>query len=237
MFHERYSCHFCGRFVLEVEGWAESTQPYHQILAPWDDEATFFGGASYHLACLRSFDRHAEVRREFLAWITVTRDTISLMGTDGLQHESTRTGLGFTERVAVLASGEIYESPRFDRWVFVESAGPFHILDLERAETLGRGERLRGNDGVHSQLLPADPGKRIEKWDLPALLDFLQIRDLYQGLLDDYAPNYRFFEGGHSRAGYVADYSLSAYIPLPDDVTTFFAGYLRDYVPKRLEDA
>lgn len=237
MFHEHYACHFCGRFVLDVQGWAESTQPYHQILSPWDDEQTFFDGASFHLSCLRSFDRRGEVRKEFIDWITQTRNLITVTGTDGLRHEIARTGLGYTDLIAELPSGTVYEDPRFNQWVFVEYAGPYHFLELKSAETLRRGEPLRGDTGVNSRVLPKDPGTKIEKWSLPELLDFLEVRDLYQQMLDTAAPEYHFYEGGHSRAGYVAEYSLSALRPIPEDVTSFFRQYLPEYVPKRLEDA
>lgn len=145
LFHKDDHCHFCGRYVLAVEGWAASVQPYHQVLATWDDERTFFSGAHYHLQCLRTYDRRAEVRKAFADWITTNDTLLTVRGADGQDHELNRIGLGFTERIAELPSGEIYENPWFDRWVFIEYAGPFHILDARDTEALGRGGRVRGD--------------------------------------------------------------------------------------------
>ncbi|WP_040855436.1 hypothetical protein [Nocardia niigatensis] len=236
MFHERNTCHFCGRFVLEVEGWAESIPPYHTILATWDDDATFFTG-SFHLECVRSFDRRAEFRQALVDWLTTTSRLVVVHDEDGQPHEISSTGLGYTEKVAELPDGEIYEDPRFNRWVFIEEAGPYHFLELRAVEALCTGERVRGDSGGTSAVLPKKPAANIESWNLPELLDFLEVRDLYQGLLDTLEPKYKFWEGGFGKAGYVQTYSLSAVRPIPNSVRDFFAQYLPGYGRKRLEDA
>ncbi|MRH89496.1 hypothetical protein GFY24_18935 [Nocardia sp. SYP-A9097] len=236
MFHERNACHFCGRFVLEAEGWAESIPPYHTILATWDDDANFFTG-SFHLECVRTFENRGEVRRALVDWLTTTSRLIVIHDEDGQPHEISSTGLGYTEKVAELPDGEIYEDPRFNRWVFVEEAGPYHFLELEAAEALRAGDRVRGDSGGTSAVLPTEPDASIESWSLSELLDFLEVADLYQGLLDNLEPRYKFWEGGFSQAGYVLTYSLSAVRPIPDRVHDFFGRYLPDYAPKRLEDA
>lgn len=233
MFHDPNSCTFCGRFVLEVEGWAESVEPYHRILATWDDEATFFDG-SYHFACLRSFDRRAEFRAELLSWICQTDHTIDIRGEDGQLHELPRIGLGYTAKIATIPSGEIYENNRFNRWVYAENDGPVHFLELDDVAALTRGTAVRGDQGGGKTLLPKDPGPVIAQWDLTELLDFLDIRDLYQDML---LPEYKFWRGSSKGSGYVLTYSLSCLRPIPADVGEFFVEYMSNYTPKRLEDA
>ncbi|APB01543.1 hypothetical protein [Nocardia seriolae] len=236
MFHERNACHFCGRFVLEAEGWAESIPPYHTILATWDDESTVFNG-SFHLGCVRNFERRGEFRQAIVDWLTTTNRLITVHDEDGQPHEISATGLGYTNKIAKLSDGEIYEDPRFNRWVFIEAAGPYHFLELEAAEALRAGQRVRGDGGGTSAVLPTEPAANIESWSLPELLGFLEIRDLYQELLDTLEPQYRFWEGGPGRAGYILTYSLSAVRPIPIGVGAFFDRYLQSYAPKRLEDA
>lgn len=237
LFHEDDHCHFCGRYVLEVDGWAESIQPYHQMLATWDDEQTFFGGSSYHLACVRTFARRAEFRKEFVDWITTGDTLITVRGTDGRDHEINRIGLGYTKRIAELPSGEVYESPRFDRWVFIEYAGPHHFLSARDAETLSRREKVRGDAGGDKTVLPTQPDSQLKAWALPELLKFLEVSDLYREMLDQGQPEYRYLSGGQGPAGFVLGYSLSALLPIPEDVTSFFRQYIPEYIPKRLEDA
>ncbi|MEU0540327.1 hypothetical protein ABZ319_10685 [Nocardia sp. NPDC005978] len=237
VFHKDDHCHFCGRFVLEVEGWATSIQPYHQVLATWDDERTFFSGAYYHLNCLRAFDRRSEVRRAFADWITTNDTLLTVRGADGLEHEFNRVGLGFTERIAELPSGEIYENPRFDRWAFIEYAGPFHILDARDAESLSRGAAVRGDAGGGKAVLPKTPPAGIAKWALPQLLEFLEIEDLYRDMIETGEPEYRYLSSGKNAFGFVLGYALSAQLPIPADVTEFFRQYIPEYIPKRLEDA
>ncbi|MFE3954964.1 hypothetical protein ACFXPS_12340 [Nocardia sp. NPDC059091] len=236
VFHERNICHFCGRFVLEAEGWAESIPPYHTILATWDDDANFFTGP-FHLGCIRGFERRGEFRQAMVDWLTTTNRLITVHDEDGQPHEISATGLGYTEKIAELPDGEIYEDPRFNRWVFIEEAGPYHFLELDAVEALRAGGRVRGDGGGTSAVLPAEPDPSIESWNLSELLDFLEVRDLYQGLLDDLEPKYKFWEGGLGRAGYILTYSLSAIRPLPGSVGDFFARYLPNYTSKRLEDA
>ncbi|MGV9409188.1 hypothetical protein ACWDOP_04665 [Nocardia sp. NPDC003693] len=237
MFHEDEHCHFCGRYVLEVEGWAASVQPYHRVLATWDDERAFLSGAYYHLECVRTFERRTEVRRAFAEWLTTDDTVVSVQGPDGQVREFDRIGLGFTERIAELPSGEIFENPRFDRWVFIEYAGPFHILDARDAEALSRGGRVRGDNGGGKAVLPAVPPARIAKWRLPELLEFLRVTDLYRAMSDTAEPEYRYLSSGKNAFGFVLGYSLSALLPIPDDVVEFFRQYIPEYIPKRLEDA
>ncbi|MGW4529514.1 hypothetical protein ACWEOI_01050 [Nocardia sp. NPDC004340] len=135
------------------------------------------------------------------------------------------------------ADGDIYEDPRVNRWVFIEEAGPYHFLGLDAVEALGAGDRIRADGGGTSLILPTEPDPGIESWNLPELLDFLAVRDLYQGLLDHLEPTYKFWEGGVGRAGYILTYSLSAIRPLPSSIGNFFARYLPTYTSKRLEDA
>ncbi|WP_297616170.1 hypothetical protein [Nocardia sp.] len=206
------------------------------ILAPWDDEANFFEG-SFHLECVRRFDRRVEFRAAVVDWITCVNDQVTVLGEDGQNHGIPRTGLGFTNLVAELPTGEIYEDPRFNQWVLVEYAGPFHFLALKTAEALGRGERVRGNEGQRAVVLPGDPGAEISAWSLIHLLDFLAVHDLYQPMLDAFEPDYEFWDGGQGRAGFILNYSLSALRPIPEDVSEFFRRYLPSYVLKRLEDA
>ncbi|MFF2231748.1 hypothetical protein [Streptomyces anulatus] len=236
LFHKNEQCHFCGRFVLEVDGWAASVQPYHQVLATWDDERTFFSGAHYHLQCLRTYNRRAEVRKAFADWITTDDTLLPVRGADGQDHELNRIGLGFTERIAELPSGEIYENPRFDRWVFIEYAGPFHILDARDTEALGHGGRVRGDTGGGKTVLPVTPPARFAKWALPELLSFLEISDCYQDMVDTGQPEYQYLSSGKNSYGFVLGYSLSALLPIPEDVTKFFRKYLPEYIPKRLGD-
>lgn len=153
MFHERNACHFCGRFVLEAEGWAESIPPYHTILATWDDESTVFNG-SFHLGCVRNFERRGEFRQAIVDWLTTTNRLITVHDEDGQPHEISATGLGYTNKIAKLSDGEIYEDPRFNRWVFIEAAGPYHFLELEAAEALRAGQRVRGDGGGHRLFYP-----------------------------------------------------------------------------------
>ncbi|MBL1075188.1 hypothetical protein JK358_12375 [Nocardia sp. 2] len=222
--------------MLEVEGWAESIPPYHEILAPWDGERTFFNGA-FHFSCVRAFDRRSEFRQSIVDWLTTTERLLTVRGTDGVDHEISRPGLGYTDRIADLPSGQVYEDPRFNQWVFVEWAGPCHFVKMKAAETLGHGGTVRGDDGGRMTVLPTAPGPGIAKWALPRLLDFLDVRDLYQDLVDDLQPEYEFWDGGPGKAGYVLEYSLSAIRPIPEDVIGFFSEYIPEYIPKRLEDA
>ncbi|MFJ9362856.1 hypothetical protein ACIRRA_00340 [Nocardia sp. NPDC101769] len=219
-----------------MEGWAESVQPYHLILAPWDDEANFFEWP-FHLECVRGFDRREEFRKSITDWITTVEDTITVLDEDGQSHEIRRTGLGFTNLVAQLPTGRVYENPRFNEWVFIEHAGPYHFVDLKAAEALSRGEDVRGSDGEGAAVLPEDPGAEISRWSLPQLLDFLTVRDLYQQAMDELEPDYQYWGGGYGMAGFVLNYSLSIIRPIPGEAAEFFGGYLPSYVKKRPEDA
>ncbi|WP_278265757.1 hypothetical protein [Nocardia sp. AG03] len=230
------ACRFCGRFVLEVDGWAESLPPYHQMRASWQENANYFWG-SYHLGCVRKFPERDTFRREAAIWISTIEDVVPIRGGDGQVRDLPRRGLGYTNRVASLPSGEVYESPRFDEWAYVEAAGPFHFLDRERARALARGERVRGSDGGRSVVSSGDPGVDIARWDLVELLDFLDVRDLYQEMLDTLEPRYHYVGSGRNRFGLVLDYALSCVQAYPSDLVDFFGRYLVDYVPKRLEDA
>ncbi|MEU4598318.1 hypothetical protein [Nocardia sp. NPDC023988] len=236
MIDDDEACRFCGRFVLEVDGWAESMQPYHQMRASWDENASFFWG-SFHLGCIRNFPERETFRREAAAWVSTVEDVVLLRGGDGETHEVPRRGLGFTDLVARLPSGELYENPRFNEWAYVEESGPFHFIDMHRAEALGRGERVRGSAGGRSILLSKDPQVDVSTWDLVELLDFLDVRDLYQEMLDTLEPKYRYVDSGRNRFGLVLDYSLSCIQAYPSDLARFFGEYLSGYVPKRLEDA
>ncbi|WP_181699442.1 hypothetical protein [Nocardia sp. GTS18] len=236
MIDEDEACRFCGRFVLEVEGWAEVIQPYHQIRASWDANTNFFWG-SFHLGCIRNFPERAMFRREAATWISTVEDLVQIRGSDGVLREVPRRGLGYTDLLAQLPSGVIYENPRFNEWAYVEESGPLHFIDMNRAQALGRSERVRGSDGGRSVLLSGDPQVDVSNWDLPELLDFLDVRDLYQDMLDTLEPRYHYLDSGRNRFGLVLDYSLSCIQPYPPDLAHFFGEYLAGYVPKRLEDA
>ncbi|WP_067695687.1 hypothetical protein [Nocardia jejuensis] len=236
MFHDDDMCTFCGRFALEVESWAELVQPYRSMLATWDDEVTYFYGY-YHHDCVRKFKRNSEFRAEMLGWICQGDHLITVRGGDGDLHDLRRIGLGYTDRVATLGAGEVFEDHRFNSWVFAEYAGPVHFLTLEDAEALARGLRLRGNAGGTSRFLPEDPGPAVAQWDLAELLDFLEITDLYRPMVEDLQPEYEFWGGGAKGSGYVLEYSLSCVRPIPVEVGDFFSSYLSDYTRKRIEDA
>ncbi|MRH92883.1 hypothetical protein GFY24_36625 [Nocardia sp. SYP-A9097] len=236
MFDKPHACQFCGRYVLEVEGWAESLQPYHRILAPWDGDTTYFHG-SYHLSCVRAFELRDQFRTELLNWVCRDDHLLTVRGDDGRLHDTVRTGLGFTEQISALSAGDIFESPRFNRWVFAETAGPIHFLSIDQVQTLCGGLPLRGDNGERRTFLPNSPGDSIPQWSLVELFDFLEVQDLYQNLLDSHAPEYRFRKGAAKGSGYVVGYSLSAARPIPEEVTDFFRDYLRRYTPKQLADA
>ncbi|MFD3507567.1 hypothetical protein [Nocardia sp. NPDC058666] len=236
MIDDDEACRFCGRYVLEVDGWAESLQPYHQMRASWDVNASFFRG-SYHLACVRNFSERDTFRSEAATWISTVEDVVTLRRGDGETYDVQRRGLGFIDAVALLPSGNVYENPRFNRWAYVENAGPFYFIDMNEAEALGRGERVRGRSGGMSRLLSKDPQVDISEWDLQRLLEFLEVRDLYQEMLDTREPEYQYLRSGRNRAGFVLTYSLSCVQEFPVDVSDFFGEYLSTYVRKRLEDA
>lgn len=236
MVDEDEVCRFCGRNVLEVDGWAESIQPYHQMRASWDANANYFWGL-FHLGCIRNFPERDIFRREAAAWVSTVEDVVRIRGGDGEVREVPRRGLGYTEMVARLPSGVVYESPRFNEWAFVEESGPLHFFDMERAAKLGRGERLRGSDGGQTALLTDAPQVDVSRMDLVELLDLLGVRDLYQEMLDTLDPKYRYLSSGRNRFGLVLNYSLSCVQPYPPDLAAFFGQYLSGYRPKRLEDA
>ncbi|MFE3188714.1 hypothetical protein ACFXHA_06865 [Nocardia sp. NPDC059240] len=227
-FDSPHACQFCGRYVLEVEGWAESLRPGHKVLAPWSDDPMFFHGC-YHWSCVRASEFGPKFRTELLNWICGTEHLVTARGEDGLPHDTMRTGLGYTRHLATVPSGDIYESLRFDRWVFAETAGPIHFLDFDQALALSQGKPLRGNSGGRPAFLPERPGDVIAGWGLDELLNFLRIRDLYQDLIDGNAPEYSFWRGAPKRSGYVLTYSLSAIRPIPGDVSEFFRHYLPRY--------
>ncbi|WP_040861319.1 hypothetical protein [Nocardia niigatensis] len=234
MIDSPHACQFCGRYVLEVEGWAESLKPGHQVLTPWGNDPTVFHGY-YHLACVRTSEFGPKFRTELLNWICQKDHLITVRGKDGLLHDTVRTGLGYTQHLTATASGDIYENRRFDRWVFAENAGPVHFLDIDQTRALSEGKPLRGNNGGRHALLPTDPGDAVTGWGLVEVLDFLHVRDIYQEMIDGSAPEYSFWRGAPKGSSYVSTYSLSAVRPIPSDVAEFFQNYLQRYTLKSPE--
>ncbi|WP_433562652.1 hypothetical protein ACQP1O_35095 [Nocardia sp. CA-151230] len=231
MLHTPHACQFCGRYVLEVEGWAESLKPGHKVLVPWDDDPSVFHGF-YHWSCVRASEFGPKFRTELLNWVCQKDQLITVRGEDGLLHDTVRTGLGYTRHLATVGGGDIYESPRFDRWVFAETAGPVHFLDIDQARVLSEGKPLRGNNGGRHAFLPEDPGDVVAGWGLAEVLDFLQVRDVYQDMIDRFAPEYSFWRGSPKGSSYILVYSLSAMRPVPSDIAEFFQNYLQRYTLK-----
>jgi hypothetical protein len=68
---------------------------------------------------------------------------------------------------------------------------------------------------------------------LPVLLDFLEVRDLYQDVLERLDPAYEFYEYAANPPKYHLDYSVECMQPLPADFVDFCADYT--YRPRSLD--
>ncbi|MFF7194220.1 hypothetical protein ACIOC1_06035 [Streptomyces sp. NPDC088197] len=217
------ACQFCGRYVLQVPGWTTFVKSYRMLLAPWDPQEVFLEG-SFHHSCLRTSPYRREFRADALRQLTQGDHDVEVEF-EGRTRQQRRPGMAFTEQVFFGASGELFRHANVDSWVFVEKDGPWHFLSADDVRTLAAGSPLRKSSEAGTTRLPSDPGESVAEWTLPELLDFLEVRDLYQEVLDRLEPEYTFWEFNAIAPKYFLDYSVDCVQPLPAELAAFCATY------------
>ncbi|MEW2522478.1 hypothetical protein [Actinacidiphila alni] len=217
------ACLFCGRYVLQVPGWTTLLKSYRMLRASWVPDEAFLEGAFHH-SCLRvSPHRHA-FREDALLMLTRGDHDIEAE-IDGKVLRHRRPGMAFTEPVYSGPSGDLFRHVNTDDWVFVEKSGPWHFLSAAEVRTLTADGVLRKSVETGPTRLPRDPGESVGDWSLPTLLDFLEVRDLYQEVLDRLDPEYTFYEYSALPPKFFLDYSVECVQPLPVDLVEFLGGY------------
>jgi hypothetical protein len=83
-------------------------------------------------------------------------------------------------------------------------------------------------------ILPSDLRHDIKSLDVRSLLDFLDVADLYPGLLERSDPELTVFD--YYAPKHLISYSLRNNIPLPSDAAEFLRDYATTYTPLQHPD-
>jgi hypothetical protein len=225
-------CLFCGRYVLQVPGWTTQVMAYRMLRSPWDADNAFMGDGSFHFSCLRTFAHRAEFRADALLMLTSGDHDIDV-AVGGEVVTSRRPGMAFTEQVFSGEAGDLFRHVNSDSWVFLEKEGPWHFLEAKDLLELAEKDTLRMSSGGERALLPRRAEGHIEQWSFTTLLDFLQVRDLYQGVLDRLGPEYTFLNYGELAPKFLLEYTVKCTQPLPEELVRFIATYT--YRPRSLD--
>jgi len=224
-------CLFCGRYVLQVPGWTSRVEGYQMLRSPWEGQEAFLVGP-FHFACLRASPHRERLRADLLLLLTHADHDIDV-AVDGRTVTHRRPGMAFTETVFSGREGQFFRHVNTDSWVFVEREGPWHFLGPDDLRSLAEKGTLRLDSGGERALLPRRPESPVQDWSLPALLDFLAVRDLYSTVLDDLSPEYEFWSYGELAPKFLLEYSVTCDLRLPAEFVRFCADYA--YRPRHLD--
>lgn len=221
------ACAFCGRFVLDMDGWTQflTVSRGLELAAPDGSAGTRLSGHLHH-SCLRASPQRTLFREAFLQLAT-TSGHDPLTGRQGWQyevplHEGPESSVYFAERTG--------------QFLVVEHAGPWYVMTRAERDTLRDTGELLGRSGVWTGVLPqaVDNGPRpVQSRPLPELLDGLGVLDLYEEALRPGALRYSPYEYFPDRR--ILNYSLSVPVPLPADARAFLADDRQDFPSVRYE--
>lgn len=225
-------CFICGRYVLQVPGWTTRVMAYRMLRSPWEADSSFLDDGALHFSCLRTFAHRDQFRADVVEMLTSGDHDIEI-SSGGRTLIVRRPGMAYTEQVFSGRSGGLFRHVNADSWVFVERAGPWHFLEAQDVTELARKGALRSSSGGERALLPARPGGPVNDWSFTELLDFLRVRDLYQGVLDRLGPEYTFLDYAELAPRFLLEYMVECIQPLPEELAGFLATYT--YRPRALD--
>lgn len=207
--------------------------PAHWMMrAAWTEENAFASGA-LHFACLRTDERRTLFMTEFEPILTGYGRDVTVTA-DQEEYTVEQPGLNYGDRIFNGDECSIFRNTATDRWLVLESQGPWHIIDARQLADLGTGKPVRSDTGVERAVLPGPLPDGLRGEDLAAVLDTLGTRELHPDLLEHGSPAYEFWSF-EPRKG-ILEYAVVTDLPLPAEAVEFLTPYAASYKPITFEE-